>query len=165
MDHTTAAILVVAAGTAVGAQAPINGLLGRHVGTWQAAFVNFAVGLTILTLIVAIAGGGFGGLREINGAPWWALLGGACGVAVVSSSIAAVGHLGAGGVTAAVVAGQLTASVVIDRFGLFGVARQPLTTGKLIGIALLAVGVYLIVRERSDPPVAAAGLGGGKIAP
>ena len=45
------------------------------------------------------------------------LLGGACGVAVVTSSIFAVGHLGAGGVTAAVVAGQLTASVVIDRFG------------------------------------------------
>ena len=45
MDRTTAAILVVAAGTAVGAQAPVNGMLGRYVGTWQAAFVNFAVGL------------------------------------------------------------------------------------------------------------------------
>ena len=165
MDRTTAAILVVAAGTAVGAQAPINGMLGRYVGTWQAAFVNFAVGLMILTLIVAVAGGGFGGLREIPSAPWWALVGGACGVAVVTSSIVAVGHLGAGGVTAAVVAGQLTASVVIDRFGLFGVARQPLTTGKLVGIALLAVGVYLIVRERSGPPPAAAGLGGGKMLP
>ena len=67
--------------------------------------------------------------------------------------------------TAAVVAGQLTASVVIDRFGLFGVTRQPLTAGKLVGIALLAVGVYLIVRERSAPPAAAAGLGGGKMSP
>ncbi len=149
MDRTSAAILVVAAGTAVGAQAPMNGALGRVVGSWQAAFVNFGVGLLILTVIVAIAAGGFGGLREIPDAPWWALLGGACGVAVVTSSIFAVGHLGAGGVTAAVVAGQLTASVVIDRYGLFGVTRQPLTAGKLLGIALLAVGVYLIVRERA----------------
>jgi transporter family-2 protein len=148
VDRTTAAILVVAAGTAVGAQAPINGALGRHVGTWQAAFVNFGVGLVILTVIVAVAAGGFGGLGEIPSAPWWALLGGACGVAVVTSSIAAVGFLGAGGVTAAVVAGQLTASVMIDRFGLFGVARQPLTAGKLLGIAMLSAGVYLIVRER-----------------
>lgn len=149
MDRTTAAILVVAAGTAVGAQAPVNGALGRVVGSWQAAFVNFAVGLLLLTVIVAVAAGGFGGLREIPHVPWWALLGGACGVAVVTSSIFAVGHLGAGGVTAAVVAGQLTASVVIDRLGLFGVTEQPLTTGKLLGIALLAVGVYLIVRERA----------------
>lgn len=148
MDRTTAAVLVVAAGAAVGAQAPVNGALGRVVGSWQAAFVNFAVGLLLLTVIVAVAAGGFGGLREIPSVPWWALVGGACGVAVVTSSIFAVGELGAGGVTAAVVAGQLTASVAIDRFGLFGVAKQPLTAGKLAGIALLAVGVYLIVRER-----------------
>lgn len=148
MDRTTAAVLVVAAGTAVGAQAPINGALGRVVGSWQAALVNFAVGLLILTVIVAVAAGGFGGLREIPSVPWWALLGGACGVAVVTSSIFAVGHLGAGGVTAAVVAGQLTASVLIDRLGLFGVTEQPITAGKLVGIALLGVGVYLIVRER-----------------
>ena len=55
--------------------------------------------------------------------------------------------LGAGGVTAAVVAGQLTASVVIDRYGLFGVEKQSLTAAKITGIALLAVGVFLIVRE------------------
>ncbi|HMS63160.1 MAG TPA: DMT family transporter [Solirubrobacteraceae bacterium] len=149
MDRTTAAVFVVAAGAAVGAQAPMNGALGRVVGSWQAAFVNFAVGLLILTAIVAIAAGGFGGLRDVPDVPWWALLGGACGVAVVTSSIFAVGHLGAGGVTAAVVAGQLTASVAIDRLGLFGVTRQPLTAGKLLGIALLALGVYLIVRERA----------------
>ena len=50
--------------------------------------------------------------------------------------------------TAAVVAGQLTASVLIDRFGLFGVTEQPITAGKLLGIALLGLGVFLIVRER-----------------
>ena len=149
MDRTSAVVFVVAAGAAVGAQAPMNGALGSVVGSWQAALVNFAVGLVILTVIVAVAAGGFGGLREIPDAPWWALLGGACGVAVVTSSIFAVGHLGAGGVTAAVVAGQLTASVVIDRLGLFGVTERPVTAGKLLGVALLALGVYLIVRERT----------------
>ncbi len=163
MDRTTAAMLVVAAGAAVGAQAPINGTLGRHVGNWQAAFVSFAVGLLLLTVIVAVAGGGFGGLRQLPNAPWWALVGGACGVAVVSSSVFAVGQLGAGGVTAAVVTGQLTASVVIDRFGWFGVTPQPFTTGKLIGIALLAVGVYLIVRERTAAPAAMVDSGGGQM--
>jgi transporter family-2 protein len=130
VDRTSAAIFVVAAGAAVGAQAPMNGALGRVVGSWQAALVNFAVGLLILTVIVAVAAGGFGGLKEIPTVPWWSLLGGACGVAVV-------------------VAGMLAASVVIDRLGLFGVTEQPITAGKLLGIALLALGVYLIVRERA----------------
>jgi transporter family-2 protein len=147
VDRTSAAILVVAAGTAIGAQAPINGELGRSIGTFQAATVNFAVGLLLLLAIVAIAEGGFGRFGDIGQAPWWALLGGACGVAIVSASIVGVGHLGAGGVTAAVVAGQLTASVVIDQYGLFGVEKQSLTAAKLAGIAMLALGVYLIVRE------------------
>ncbi len=147
MDRTSAAILVVAAGTAIGAQAPINATLSRSVGTFQATTVNFAVGLGLLLVIVAVASGGFGGLSKIGDAPWWSLLGGACGVAIVSASIVGVGSLGAGGVTAAVVAGQLTASVVIDRFGLFGVDQQPVTASKLAGIALLLVGVALIVRE------------------
>jgi transporter family-2 protein len=147
VDRGGAALLVVAAGAAVGAQAPVNGVLGRIVGSWQAALVNFAVGLTILVVVVAVAGGGFGGLQKMPEAPWWALIGGACGVAVVTSSIVAVGALGAAGVTAAVVAGQLTASVVIDRFGWFGVREQPITPGKLAGVALLALGVWLVVRE------------------
>lgn len=147
MDRTSAAILVVAAGAAVGAQAPVNGALGRYVGTWQAALVNFAVGLVILAVIVAVAAGGYGSFAEMPRAPWWTLIGGACGVAVVTTSLVAVGQLGAGGVTAAVVAGQLSASVVIDRFGWFGVREQPVTAVKLAGIALLAAGVYLIVRD------------------
>ena len=147
MDRTSAAILVVAAGTAIGAQAPINGALARSIGTFQATTVNFAVGLALLLVIVAVADGGFGGFAEIGDAPWWSLLGGACGVAIVSASIVGVRSLGAGGVTAAVVAGQLTASVLIDRFGLFGVDRQSITATKLAGIALLLLGVALVVRD------------------
>lgn len=147
MDRGSATVLVVAAGALVGAQAPVNGALGRLVGSWQAAFVSFAVGLALLFVIVAVAAGGFGGLANLPDAPWWALIGGACGVAVVTSSIVAVGSLGAAGVTAAVVAGQLTASVIIDRFGWFGVREAPVTPGRVTGIALLALGVYLVVRD------------------
>ena len=147
MDRTTAVVAVVGAGCLVGAQAPINGTLGRSIGSLQAASVSFAVGLSVLVAITAVAAGGFGGLREISGVPWWALLGGALGAAYVTAALMAVGSLGAGGVTAATIAGQLTASVVIDRFGLFGVPTQPVSATRMAGIALLAAGVYLIVRD------------------
>ncbi|HEY5143857.1 MAG TPA: DMT family transporter [Solirubrobacteraceae bacterium] len=146
MDRTTAVIAVVGAGCLVGTQAPINGTLGRAVGRLPAATVSFAVGLAVLVAVTAIAGG-FGGLSNISGAPWWALLGGAFGAVYVTAALSTVGTLGAGGVTAATIAGQLTASVVIDGLGLLGVERQPVTLSRIAGIAVLALGVYLIVRD------------------
>ena len=54
--------------------------------------------------------------------------------------------LGAGGVTAATIAGQLTMSVIVDQFGLLGVARDPTTAPKVLGLVLLAAGTFLVVR-------------------
>ena len=147
MDRATTAVLVVAAGAAVGAQAPVNATLGRSVGTVQAAAISFAVGLTILCGIVVAFGGGFGGLRAVGDVPWWGFLGGAFGAAIVSVSIIGVRTLGATGVTAAVVAGQLTASVAIDALGLFGVERHPVSLQRVFGVVLLALGVLLVVRD------------------
>ncbi len=146
MDRTTALIAVVGAGCLVGSQAPINAKLGGAVGRLPAATVSFAVGLAVLVAATAIAGG-FGGLSNISGVPWWALLGGAFGAVYVTVALSAVGTLGAGGVTAATIAGQLTASVVIDGMGLLGVERQPVSLSRIAGVAVLALGVYLIVRD------------------
>jgi transporter family-2 protein len=96
--------------------------------------------------VVAVASGGthLGGLR---GVPWWYFAGGLIGAVFVASSLVTVRTLGAGGVVAATIAGQLTGSVVIDHFGLLGLSKQPLSAVRVIGIALLAVGVFLIVRD------------------
>jgi transporter family-2 protein len=147
VDRVAATTLVVAAGAAVAAQGPFNGAMARHVGIWPAALVSFVVGGLILIVVCTFAGG-FGGLGSITSAPWWAFLGGATGVAIVSAVMVGIGPLGAAGVTAATIGGQLAASVVIDRYGLFGMRASPLTAGKIIGIVLLAVGVWLIVRDR-----------------
>jgi bacterial/archaeal transporter family-2 protein len=55
--------------------------------------------------------------------------------------------LGAGGVTAATIAGQLSFSVFLDRIGAFGLDQKPLSLGRVVGVALLAAGVFLIVRD------------------
>jgi bacterial/archaeal transporter family-2 protein len=55
--------------------------------------------------------------------------------------------LGAGGVTAATIAGQLTMSVLLDQLGILGLAQRQLTAGRVLGVALLAVGVYLVVES------------------
>ncbi len=58
-----------------------------------------------------------------------------------------VGTLGAGPVVAATIAAQLSMSLVVDQFGSLGVKRDPITAGQLAGVALLALGVLLVVRE------------------
>jgi transporter family-2 protein len=146
VDRTGAALLVVAGGAAVAAQAPMTGALAKAVGTWPAALLSFLIGTAALAGVVAVAGG-FGSLGEAGGVPWWAFLGGLTGVAIVTTSIVGVPSLGAAGVTAAAIAGQLTASVVIDRLGWFGVDERPVTLAKIAGILFLAIGVWLVVRD------------------
>jgi bacterial/archaeal transporter family-2 protein len=77
---------------------------------------------------------------------YW-ILGGIGGAAIVVITLITVRELGAGGATAAVIAGQLTLSVVLDRAGVLGLDERAVTWEKLLGIALLAVGTVLIVRE------------------
>jgi transporter family-2 protein len=99
------------------------------------------------TVGAGLARGGFGQLAEVRGLSWYYLTGGLLGAAYVTTVLVTVRALGAGAVVAATIAGQLSASVALDRFGLLGVERQPITLGRMLGVALLALGVYLIVRE------------------
>jgi transporter family-2 protein len=142
-----AVALTAATGGLIALQAPINSGLGRAVGTWQAAFLSFAIGTVALALVAALAKGGLGRVADVRGVGWVYQTGGVHGAAYNTSVLVTVRALGAGGVVAATIAGQLTISVVIDQFGLLGVPRQPMTAAKVAGLALLVAGTYLVVRE------------------
>jgi transporter family-2 protein len=146
VDRGTAVVLTAIAGGLVACQAPINSRLGKVVGTFPAASVSFAIGLAILVAIAAVAGEA-GRVTRIAHVPWWYLLGGALGAAYVATVLVSVRTLGAGGVTAATIAGQLATAVVIDHFGWLGVAKHPVNAWRIAGVLLLASGVFLIVRE------------------
>jgi transporter family-2 protein len=147
MDRGAAVALTAVVGGFIALQAPINATLGQRVGSFQAAFLSFAIGTALLALIAALARGGLGQLPDARGLPWYYLTGGVLGAAYVTTVLVTVRALGAGAVVAATIAGQLSASVALDHFGLLGVERQPVTVARMLGVALLALGVYLIVRE------------------
>jgi transporter family-2 protein len=147
VDRGAAVLLTAFTGGLVALQAPINSMLGRAVGTWQAAFVSFVIGTVALTLIASLATGGLGQIREARGLSWIYLTGGLLGAAYITSVLVTVRSLGAGGVVAATISGQLTVSVVVDQLGILGVAKQPITAARVVGIVLLGIGTYLVVRE------------------
>ena len=147
MDRGAAVILTAFVGGLIALQAPINSVLGKSVGTFQAAFVSFAIGTVVLLGIALVAKGGLSDIPEARNLSWYYLTGGVLGAAYVTTVLVTVRSLGAGPVVAATIAGQLTASVVIDQFGLLGVTKDPISFAKVVGVLLLAAGVYLIVRE------------------
>jgi transporter family-2 protein len=148
VSKEAAVAATIAAGGLVAVQAPVNNVLSRHVGTWGAASISFLVGTAcVLTVAVAFAGGFQGDAGAASPAWYYWLLGGLAGATIVTTTLITVRDLGAGGVTAATIAGQLTAAVIVDHIGALGVERHPVTLARLAGIACLAAGTYLVVRR------------------
>ena len=145
MDRGLAVVLTAVAGGLIAAQAPINATLGKATGNLPAALVSFSIGTAALAAIVVLSGkaGGIGNSLDVS---WYYLLGGLLGAIYVFNALIAVSAIGAGGVAAATIFGQLTASVVIDRLGLFGLDEVPLTPERVFGVVLLLAGTVLVVR-------------------
>jgi transporter family-2 protein len=143
-----AVLATVAAGGLVAAQAPVNNVVSKKVGTLGAVGVNFLVGTTIIVLVIFLFAGGVKIAGDVASPPWYYwLFGGLAGVAIVLTTLVTVREVGAGGVTAATIAGQLTLSVVLDRLGVLGLEERAITPSRVLGIALLVAGVVLIVRD------------------
>jgi transporter family-2 protein len=145
MDRGLAVLLTAGAGGLIALQAPINAGLGRTTGSLPAALVSFLVGTVALAAIVVLSGKA-GGLSSSFDVSWYYLLGGLLGAVYVANALIAVTAIGAGGVAAATITGQLTFSVAIDRLGLFGLDQVALSPARVIGVALLIAGTVLIIR-------------------
>lgn len=145
MDKGLAVLLMAVVGGLIALQAPINAGLGKGTGSFAAALVSFGVGTLALAAIVVLSGKA-GGVADATNVEWYYLLGGLLGAAYVFTALVLVDEIGAGGVAAATVTGQLTLSVVLDRLGVLGLDETPLSWERVLGVALLLAGTYLIVR-------------------
>ena len=146
MDRTlVAALATVLVGSLIALQAPINSGLGKAVGTLPAAALSFTIGTILLVGLVTVSGN-LGNVAEAAHVRWYYLIGGVLGAAYVTTVLLTVRTLGAGGVTAATVAGQLSASLVIDRIGMLGLEETPITLTRVIGVVLLFAGTVLVIR-------------------
>lgn len=145
MDRGLAVLLTAVAGGLIALQPPINAGLGRATGSLPAALVSFLIGTVALAAIVVLSGKA-GALAATFDVRWYYLVGGLLGAVYVLNAMIAIDVIGAGGVAATTVTGQLIASIAIDRFGLFGLDQVPFSPERLLGVALLVVGTVLVVR-------------------
>jgi transporter family-2 protein len=137
--------LALGAGVSVATQQVLNGGLRTALGSpaW-AGLVSYAGGLLTMIVAVIALGEDVPSLRVMAGVPWWAWSGGLFGGAFILLSILLLPSLGAATLLALVIAGQVLAALALDHFGAFGLTLHPISTARLIGAALLVVGVVLI---------------------
>jgi transporter family-2 protein len=140
-------LLAIAVGAGLTLQVGMNGAVGTGIGSpLLASIVNFVIGLAALVAVAVV-----GGARIAPGSPGtvpgWAWLGGLFGAAYVAAITVLGPRLGAVALLALVLLGQMAAALLVDHFGIAGFEQTAVTPARLIGVALLAAGVILIIRN------------------
>jgi len=126
-----------------GVNAQLHTSLGHPIAT---ALVSFGVG--VVGLLVAVLG-----LRipvpladAWSQSAWWQWSGGILGAIYIALVVVLAPRLGAGTTIAAVVGGQMVASLMLDHFGWIGFPEHPISGLRLLGAGLVILGVALIQR-------------------
>ena len=79
--------------------------------------------------------------------PPWLWLGGIMGAVIVAGITYSPARIGVFATIGLLIAGQLVMGAFIDAFGLFGVEKIPLDTGRIAGLALLSGGAVLVLQK------------------
>jgi bacterial/archaeal transporter family-2 protein len=140
-------LIALLAGALLPVQAGVNlqlrVLLGHPLAATLVSFVVGTLGLAavVSALRVPLPIGAAWARSE-----WWHWLGGMLGAVYILVTIIVAPRLGAATLVAALVAGQMVASLALDQFGWVGFAEHPITPLRLAGAALIVGGVVLVQR-------------------
>lgn len=146
-------LLVLLAGAGISAQAGINARLGQALGNgMHAVLVSFTAGTVVALAYCLIEGGSLASLKGLRHAPWWVWTGGLLGVGFVWCSIFAVPKIGVVAMVPLAVAGQMIAAVVLEHYGLLGAPTQPVSPGRIGGVALVVLGAVVLAATRDPQP-------------
>lgn len=140
-------VLVLFAGGMIALQAPTNAMLAKAGGSpVLAALISFAVG-TLVLLVVALGSGQRPRTAAFAGLPVYAWFGGAYGAAYVAIAAYAAPRIGLASLITLGIAGQIASALLLDHVGAFGLPREPVNLGRVLGAILVVAGVLLVRRS------------------
>ena len=139
--------LAIAAGLAGAMQAAVMGELGERAGVFPALAFSGIVTVVLGFALLLIAEQSVRGLADVVREPLWLWTGGALSVLIIIAITVASPRIGLVATIGTVIALNLGAATVIDRFGWFGLERIGMTTPRILGLLLLGAGATLILSE------------------
>ncbi len=137
--------LILIAGALQAWGPPMNGALRNALtNPWLASIVSFLPVVAFLGVLWLCAPRPLPSVEGLDAMPWWAPLGGLVGAVAVVAGLLFVNKVGAGPFAGLTITANLLMSLLVDQFGLFGMQVHPLSLWRVLGGALMAVGITLI---------------------
>jgi bacterial/archaeal transporter family-2 protein len=127
-------------------QFAVNSQLARHLGNPIAANVfSFGVGFCVLFALSLLFVRGLPPLSTLGHLPLYVIVGGGLlGATILTTSIFLIPILGTAAVLCLVMAGQLIGALLIDQFGILGLAAREVTVGRAVGAVVVLVGALMV---------------------
>jgi transporter family-2 protein len=148
MSPLSAVLCAFSGGSMLSLGGAANARLGGSLrSAVAAATINFLVGASTLSLLLALGGFRAGPLERLAGVPPWALGGGMLGALYVTLSTLVIPRLGLTATTMTVVFSQLIGSLLIDHWGWLGVPHRSNGPGRWLAVLLL---LFAVALRRSD---------------
>jgi transporter family-2 protein len=128
-------------------QPVVNARLGIELASplW-AGFISFLGGALLLGALALLQGQFSDKITRLSSAPWWSMTGGLLGAIFVIAALILIPRIGATSLGVAFICGQLLMAVIMDHFGLAGLSVRPIDSMRLVGIVLVLVGVFMVMR-------------------
>jgi bacterial/archaeal transporter family-2 protein len=126
---------------------PMNGALRNALtNPWLASLISFLPVIALLVCIFLCLPRPLPTAEGIAAMPWWAPLGGLIGAFAVIAGLLFVSQVGAGAFAGLTITANILMSLVIDKFGWFGMEVHPLSGGRMFGAAFMVGGIALIAK-------------------
>jgi transporter family-2 protein len=127
-------------------QSACNGMLEKVIDRpVMVGVISLGIGISTLLAVGAVFGQlGFPASGKTIQAPWWAWFGGICGAMSLLSQPIAVPRLGAAMYVGLFVTASTVLSVIFDHFGWLGLSQHPAGVGRVLGCALMVIGIGLV---------------------
>jgi transporter family-2 protein len=137
-------LIGLAGGIAVGIQAPLSSMISQRLGVLESIFIVHLGGALVVLIPLLIYGGGkLGNWRTL---PWYALGAGAFGLVVIFSMSYMIPRIGVAPALIILLSGQLLIGSILDHFGFLGAVQRPIDLMRVIGLAVVFLGVWLSVK-------------------
>ena len=139
--------IILAAGALQAWGPPMNGALRNALANpWLASFVSFLPIVAATAVLMRCMPRPLPTVEGITGRPWWAPLGGLVGALAVVTGLLFVDEVGAGAFAGLTITANILMSLLIDKYGWFGMEVHPLGGWRMLGAALMVGGIALIAK-------------------